>query len=60
MYYFPNVKGPRLEKLMSTYDGKADFAKVDIDQLTDLAFEYKVNVFKLNLVLFRVYFIKYF
>ena len=28
---------------MSAYEGKADFAKVDIDQLTDLAFDYNVN-----------------
>ena len=28
---------------MATYDGKADFAKVDIDQLSDLAFEFNVN-----------------
>ncbi len=28
---------------MAAYEGKADFAKVDIDQLSDLAFEYQVN-----------------
>jgi thioredoxin 1 len=38
------ILGPRLEKLMATYDGKADFAKVDIDQLSDLAFEFNVNL----------------
>ncbi len=38
-----NFKGPRLEKLMSTYVGKADFAKVDIDQCYDLADKYSVN-----------------
>ena len=35
--------GPRLEKVMTGFDGKADFAKVDIDSLSDLAFDYKVN-----------------
>jgi len=35
--------GPRLEKLMSGYVGKADFAKVDIDQCYDLADKYSVN-----------------
>lgn len=37
------ILGPRLEKLMAGYAGKADFAKVDIDQLSDLAFEYNVS-----------------
>ena len=27
---------------MSGYDGKAEFAKVDIDQLSDLAMQYDV------------------
>jgi thioredoxin 1 len=37
------VLGPRLEKLMATYVGKADFAKVDIDDCFDLAEKYSVN-----------------
>ena len=37
------ILGPKLEKVMSGYEGKADFAKVDIDQLTDLALDFKVN-----------------
>ncbi|CAF0731548.1 unnamed protein product [Brachionus calyciflorus] len=37
------ILGPRLEKLMSTYEGKADFAKVDIDQLSELAMEYNIS-----------------
>lgn len=37
------ILGPRLEKHMSAYAGTADFAKVDIDQLADLAFDYKVS-----------------
>jgi thioredoxin-like negative regulator of GroEL len=28
---------------MINFEGKADFAKVDIDQLSDLAFDFKVN-----------------
>jgi thioredoxin-like negative regulator of GroEL len=39
------ILGPRLEKLMAGYAGRADFAKVDIDQLSDLAFEYNVSIF---------------
>ena len=39
------ILGPRLEKLMAGYEGKADFAKVDIDQLSDLAFEFNVRFF---------------
>ena len=30
-----------------TYNGKADFAKVDIDQLSDLAADYRVIYLKL-------------
>ena len=36
--------GPRLEKIMMTHESKADFAKVDIDQLSDLAFKYNVSI----------------
>jgi thioredoxin 1 len=35
------ILGPRLEKTLSGFE--VDFAKVDIDQLSDLAFDYKVN-----------------
>lgn len=35
--------GPRLEKIMAGHETKADFAKVDIDQLSDLAFKYNVS-----------------
>jgi hypothetical protein len=42
---------------MATYDGKADFAKVDIDQLADLSFDYNAsgfgNIFILSLQLKR-------
>ncbi len=37
------ILGPRLEKTLTNFEGKADFAKVDIDQLSDLAFDFKVN-----------------
>lgn len=32
-----------MEKLLAAYEGKVDFAKVDIDQLSDLAFRYNVS-----------------
>lgn len=41
------ILAPRLEQILATYEGKADFAKVDIDKHTDLAFDY--NVFKFSL-----------
>jgi thioredoxin 1 len=37
------ILGPKLEKVMGNFEDKADFAKVDIDQLGDLAMDYKVN-----------------
>jgi thioredoxin 1 len=37
------ILGPKLEKIVGNFNGKAVFAKVDIDQLTDLALDYKVN-----------------
>ncbi|RNA12010.1 mitochondrial [Brachionus plicatilis] len=37
------ILGPRLEKLMATYEGKADFAKVDIDQLSSIAEQYNIS-----------------
>ncbi len=40
------ILGPRLEKIMAGFEGKADFAKVDIDDLQDLAMNYNVKHFK--------------
>ena len=39
------ILGPRLEKIMANYDGKVDMAKVDVDDLPDLAMNYQVNTF---------------
>ncbi|XP_038639590.1 thioredoxin, mitochondrial [Scyliorhinus canicula] len=36
--------GPRLEKMVAKQEGKVVLAKVDIDDHTDLAIEYKVTV----------------
>ncbi|XP_051899223.1 thioredoxin, mitochondrial [Pristis pectinata] len=36
--------GPRLEKMVAKQEGKVIMAKVDIDDHTDLAIEYKVSV----------------
>uniref|UniRef100_UPI00398E4094 thioredoxin, mitochondrial n=1 Tax=Pristiophorus japonicus TaxID=55135 RepID=UPI00398E4094 len=38
------VLGPRLEKMVAKQQGKIVMAKVDIDDHTDLALEYKVTV----------------
>jgi len=37
------ILGPRIEKLMAEYEGKAEFAKVDIDNLSDLAMNFNVS-----------------
>lgn len=37
------ILGPKLEKVLAGYEGKADFAKVNIDNHTDLAFDYNVS-----------------
>jgi thioredoxin-like negative regulator of GroEL len=36
---------------MAGYEGKADFAKVDIDQLSDLAMQFDVISFKTSQVI---------
>ncbi|XP_067830803.1 thioredoxin, mitochondrial [Heptranchias perlo] len=38
------ILGPRLEKMVAKQQGKVIMAKVDIDEHTDLAIEYKVSV----------------
>ncbi|XP_078388206.1 thioredoxin, mitochondrial [Cetorhinus maximus] len=38
------ILGPRLEKMVAKQEGKVVMAKVDIDDQTDLAIEYKVTV----------------
>ncbi|XP_043931263.1 thioredoxin, mitochondrial [Protopterus annectens] len=37
------ILGPRLEKAVAKQNGKVTMAKVNIDDLTDLAFEYEVS-----------------
>ena len=37
------ILGPRLEKIMSEHEASADFAKVDIDQLSDLAEQFRIS-----------------
>merc|ERR1719205_383489 len=37
------ILGPRLEKIMENYDGKVDFAKVDVDDLQDVAMNYNIS-----------------
>merc|ERR1719223_126085 len=37
------ILGPRLEKIMANYDGKVDMAKVDVDDLPDLAMNYQIS-----------------
>ena len=39
------VLAPKLSEVMNVFGDKADLAKVDIDELTDLAMEYEVNIF---------------
>jgi thiol-disulfide isomerase/thioredoxin len=36
------ILAPKLEKFLAIYSDKAEFAKVDIDKLADLAFDYNV------------------
>lgn len=38
------VLGPRLEKAVGKHKGRVAMAKVDIDDHTDLAIKYKVNI----------------